>query len=556
MDTITINDKVYNRSRHLVNLHRAEPISKTAADGIQQAFASFGERSKANFGEVDFKNPDLTYLQGIFVTSGQNYNRDVFLPSEMLHSFVTARMKPINIEHTVEENGSLVKAFSKKTSIPLTTGKNTIIGSIYDVAFVHNKSGKMLLASDYSSENAKELFDLDTIDDDFTNPDNRYHIIIAAALWKFMFPETIADIVEEIDQGGLALSMESFFLDYDLLANNEVKARRDNPELDSLYKQRMSVGGQKVGRVLRNILWGGGGLVDTPGNPYGFEFISTSASEREKGDAVLTAAASLVSVEKDQSVTVQRGGDGNSNTENQPQGDNSRMDLEKTLAKFVETNESLVQANANLNASKATLETEKASLSAAKAALETKVAELETAKAALEANLSKKTAEHEALASTHAKLNTEFETIKATLTEKEKALTEAEAKVATVEELTQRAAAAEAKINEYNSAAVVASRKKELEELNLLIDDDTNEALARLDDDEFKAVVAGRKKVAAAASAKTESSEPGRAKASVPFLGAEIKDKASAMSAVAAAGSAPATGNLTFDQLVSIMTKV
>lgn len=552
MDTINIGGKTYNRSRLLVDLRRAdEPLSATSSARIQKAFASF--KSKAGFGDVDFKSPDLTYLQGIFVTSGMNRNRDVFLPSEMLRSFPTAMMKPINVEHEVEENGSLVQAFSKNTSIPLTTGKNTIIGSIYDAAFVEEGSGKMLLASEFASANVDEMYDLENIDRGFLNPDKKYHIIIAAALWNFMFPKTIADIVEEIENGERALSMESFFLDYDLLADNEVKARKDNPDLDVLYKQKMSYAGQKVGRVLRTILWGGGGLVDNPGNPYGFEYITTSASERNEESPLLASTASLVSTES-QEVTVNCGGDGNDeNTENPTQGDNSRMD-EKTLAKLTDTNQDLVEKNATLNAAKASLEQEKASLATAKAELEKKVADLETAKANLEADIAKKDETIETLTAEKTQASEELETTKATLTEKETALTEATEKVASVEELTQRAEAAEAKVREVEMAQTVASRKDKLEELNLFIDTDTNESLAKLTDEEFEAVVQGRQKVAAAFNSKNNK-DGGKATASVPVLEG-LSDKKNAMSAVASAGAQPATGTASFDDLVNLMAKV
>lgn len=537
MEKLKIGGKEYHRSGFSVNLHSVDAPISTYSNSIKKAFAALADKTVAGFGDVDFKNPDLSYLQGIFVTSGVNRNRDVFLPSEMLRSFVTARYKPINIEHKVEENESLVQALAKNASIPFITGTNTIIGSIYDVAFVEEKTGKMILASDFANMPADKIpFQLEAIDKDFLLPENKYHIIIAAALWKFVFPKTIADIVDEVNLNDRALSMESYFLDYDFLVDGEVKNRWDHPEYESMYRQGLSVGGQKIGRVLKTILWGAGGLVKEPANPNGFDFIRTSASFRDEDAQKLAASASLIST-KD--VTANRGGGSESKTTKAAakiQGDPLKMELDK----LIDTNSKLVNdiatANANLalqTAKANTLETAEKSLKSEVEALKASVASLQTELDAAKKTVASLTGEKDIIAK-------ELVAAKASLTDKDAALAASATKITDLETKVKASEASASELTALKASQIVATRKTALEQAGLLLESDSDESVASLTDEEFKVVVDSRTKIAEAAVKKAAASV--RNGVVVPFL--DNKDGSAAMRAVASTSKPALTGGL------------
>lgn len=481
-NTIIVNGQKYHKINLTVDLHSTDkPLSQTGLL-IQKSFAALGNSDIFDKKLFNF-NPDLTFLQGIFVTSGVNQNRDVFLPSEMLRSFVTAKFKPINVEHHVVENESFVKILEQNASFPIFSGANTIIGTIYDVAFVHDRTGKTLLASEFLQQPTDQtLFQLSEMDKDFLLSENKYHIIIAAALWKFMFPRTIADIVEDIDAGKRALSMECFFGDWDWLVDDQIYLQRDYPE----FAQDYYAGKRNVGRVLRNILWGAGGLVSQPANPYGLDFIQIS-NNVEEGIHVLASCASLIKKTEEEKFN-QRGGDDFSKTN---QGEDVNMEIKE-----------LIEANANLAKENATLAASFQTTVAKVETLEKQVSDLTEKLSTSEESVSatkKELAEMQKQIETKASLEQSYAETKDLLTKTQAELSELKS---LKEALEQKVIALEKDSQELAKIKVqqvVAARKEKLQSAKVLLDTDTDEAIASLEDSEFDVLLENREKIAKAA---------------------------------------------------------
>lgn len=531
---VLVGDKKYHKASLTIDLHSTDKPLSSFGFHIQKSFADL--QNLDIFDKKNFTlNSDLTFLQGIFVTSGINRNRDVFLPSEMLRSFTTARLKPINVEHYVAENESFVKILEQNASFPIFSGGNTIIGTIYDVAFVHDVSGKTILASEFLSQDTEEtLMQLAEIDKDFLLRENRYHIIIAAVLWKFMFPRTIADIVEDIDAGKRALSMECYFEDWDWLVDDKIYSRRDFPGIDEDYY----AGKKNVCRVLRNILWGAGGLVNYPANPYGLDFIQIS-NNVEDGIRILASCASLIEKKEEEKIN-QRGGDDFSKT--------SQGEYQMEIKELVEVNASLAKENATLAASFQTSVAKIASLEKEIRDLETKVSANE--QSAIEAKneiteITKKAqTDLEAKASlekSYTELKDVFEKTKAELDEIKTAKEVLEQKALSFEKDSKE-------LLEIKRQQTVATRKEKLQFIKALLDTDTDEAIASLEDKEFDILLENREKIAKAAIAQSKD-EDSTLRAILPTG----HDNAVAMRAVASSNSK--NGNA-FNALVDLMQKV
>jgi hypothetical protein len=265
---------------------------------LQKAMANLVDKCKT---AGIFRDPDSQYIQGIYVSSGMNSNNDVFLPSELGKSFGTALMKPIDIDHVVVEKESIVETLAKHSGndalLSFGFGANTIIGAIYDSAFIDSITGDVILARELEAK-IPEIYDkLIASDTSFVEniqrDDVRYDVIIAGVLWNFLFPKTVKQIVQDISNGERALSMECWFNGYDWLVNNRIYTREEAPHLQDIWDRRGTVNGQSLGRVLRNIVFGGGGAVKNPANVNAFDFMEVASVK----EGVYKARASLVKTE-------------------------------------------------------------------------------------------------------------------------------------------------------------------------------------------------------------------------------------------------------------------
>lgn len=182
------------------------------------------------------KQPDLALIVAILVSTGWNLNDDIFTPEEVWKAKSSPLHKPMNDNHDAEK----------------------IIGHIVRSRAL-NKDGE----------------EITSIDD---RP-NEFDIEVAGVLYR-AFPE-LSDRIDEIlakaKTGDIFVSMEAWFPDfaYGIIdpKTGETKVIDRNETTAFLTKHLRVHGGSgqyqgfKIGRVLKNIIFGAQGFVDEPANP-------------------------------------------------------------------------------------------------------------------------------------------------------------------------------------------------------------------------------------------------------------------------------------------------
>lgn len=197
-------------------------------EDIQKAIAGFGN---SNPDQVD-----LYYLNSVLVSTGWNKNDDVFDPAETWAAKDTPVDKQFNYMHN----------------------ESDIIGHITGSIIV-DKNGIKIESEEQPSE---------------------FDIITSAVVYKSWsdpeLRERMLTLIQEIDEGKWAVSMECLFSDFDysvIDANGDIKVVARNEESSFLTKHLRVYGGEgrfedyKIGRLLRNISFSGKGLVNQPANP-------------------------------------------------------------------------------------------------------------------------------------------------------------------------------------------------------------------------------------------------------------------------------------------------
>jgi len=195
------------------------------------------------------RQPDLQYLTAIFVSSGQNKNGAVFLGSELIKARGTIDNKAVDVEHD----------------------EHTIIGQI---------TGSVFLNRDRTVIDVENVSRLDVAQQDALEMD----IGISAIIHKARFPV----LASEISDGYWMVSMEAYYRDYDIKVGDLIIPKEEAEErgLDKLVGSVVhlkdgdkEMGFHLVGRVLRDILFAGVGIVKNPANPR--SIIMEAASLRE-----------------------------------------------------------------------------------------------------------------------------------------------------------------------------------------------------------------------------------------------------------------------------------
>lgn len=189
--------------------------------------------SQAVAGGVDeIQQPDLLYMKDVLVSVGENLNEDIFLPDELIKAVIekkSVNLKPVNWEHDEKDN----------------------IGVMYD-SYIADKSGNRV-----QEDAVAGLADFD--------------VVSYSAIWKTIYPERALAIMEGHQNDSLFVSMEAYFNDYDYAVGNDVVQRNGSTAfLDRALKANGGSGfyqGQRVRRVLRDIVFGGKGIVKKPANP-------------------------------------------------------------------------------------------------------------------------------------------------------------------------------------------------------------------------------------------------------------------------------------------------
>lgn len=193
---------------------------------------------------------DLHYLKSILVTTGWNLNDDVFDRAEVWSARATPEDKPFNFNHD----------------------QTNIIGHITR-CFLLSDSGEFLA-------------DIDNVDD----LPKKFHIGTGAVLYKYWSDKTrqewMNQIIAEILDNKWYVSMEALFTGFDYAmkdSNGKTTVVARNQETSFLSKYLRAYGGSgkyediRIGRLLRNIVFSGKGLVENPANPESDIFDKTEA---------------------------------------------------------------------------------------------------------------------------------------------------------------------------------------------------------------------------------------------------------------------------------------
>ena len=182
--------------------------------------------------------PDLHFIETLLVSVGWNLNDDVFDKHEVWAARHSPEDKPFNFQHDEAD----------------------IIGHIV----------------------ANHIIDahLKKISDEQSDPPNDFHIVTSVALYKHWENTELQDrmnsIIADIPEGKWFVSMEALFDDFDYAiigpdGKHSIVSR--NSTSAYLTKHLRAYGGTgkykdfKVGRLLRNMVFKGEGLVEQPANP-------------------------------------------------------------------------------------------------------------------------------------------------------------------------------------------------------------------------------------------------------------------------------------------------
>lgn len=182
---------------------------------------------------------DLHYLKSILVSTGWNKNDDFFDQEEVWNARKTPEDKPFNYEHD----------------------QNKIIGHITECHVV--------------DDNSQSIEDTALV----SNLPEKFHILTSAVLYKYWEDPVkqleVNVIINEILENKWFVSMEAIFdnFDYAMVEGERLRVVSRNESTAFLTKYLRAYGGSgsynnaKIGRVLRNIIFSGKGLVRKPANP-------------------------------------------------------------------------------------------------------------------------------------------------------------------------------------------------------------------------------------------------------------------------------------------------
>lgn len=186
----------------------------------------------------DGRNFDLYHISSILASTGPNKNDDWFLPEEIVAARETPIYKQVNFGH------------NEKDIIGVITGTTLL-----------SEAGESI-GDDPDDLNTAELRD----------------IVSHAVIWSYWEDDDLkgrfAQIVDNIENGRLFVSMESLFktFDYLLIKDGQTSIIKRSKETSFLTKYLKIYGGEgeyngsRIYRLLRNFTFSGMALVDNPAN--------------------------------------------------------------------------------------------------------------------------------------------------------------------------------------------------------------------------------------------------------------------------------------------------
>lgn len=350
--------------------------------------------------------PDLFYTKSVFVTTNKNKNDDVFLPEETW----AARKTPVDKMWNIEHNHSKV------------------VGHI---------TSSWAIKPDGS-----------IIPDDTTDLPSLFHLCTAGVIYKKWqdadMQESVDELIDGIKSGEFATSMEAFFSDmsYVLYKGDEIKVVGRDESTAFLTKHLRAYGGTgeyegyKLGRGLKNIIFGGNAFTKRPANPDSIIFSNVIFPKNEKNEEIILNSGV---------------------TQNKEEIIMSDNILEKQIAELKEQVKQLTLANKELSDEVATASVEK--YEAEIASLRDQIATLQKTLADAEANVQS------------------VETAKSALADELKGLND-------------KYAAVVAELDEVRKGAVLAARTSKLVEIGLSKEEAEVKAksLVALSDEQFESL--------------------------------------------------------------------
>jgi hypothetical protein len=173
---------------------------------------------------------DLMKMVSVLLSTGINRNDDTFLPSEVLPVRNTGAHKPVNLEHDPTKIvGHLIRTYATE------------------------KNGKKV--------------------PDGKRPKGKsFDITAESVLYSFLFPKLAKDIRQRSESDNLYVSVEVWFTEFDFLVGSKIIKRTSETASVLEPKLRIAGGpgffeGNRLGRVLRDVVIGGMGIVRDPANP-------------------------------------------------------------------------------------------------------------------------------------------------------------------------------------------------------------------------------------------------------------------------------------------------
>lgn len=270
-------------------------------------------------------NPILLPLNTIMVSTGINKNDAIFLKESVWAARHTPEDTPFNYMHDEKD----------------------IIGHI--------------TANKVVDENFKEIADDTPVDE---LPD-KFHILTTAVLYRYWRDEKLMErmeqIIAEIEKGEWFVSMEALTDDFDyglVTEKGELQVIKRTEDSSFLTKYLKCYGGSgvydncRVGRILKNIIFAGKGLVRKPANP---DSVILANAEKIEIANELTIAELKMSVELETKV----------------------KELELKIKELADANTKLVADFNTANTTIKTVNEEKASVETERNELKNKLAEVE-----------------------------------------------------------------------------------------------------------------------------------------------------------------------------------
>ena len=201
---------------------------------LELASQSMTEAAAAgNFGPVGgniqtmSKQPDLQYLKFVMASEGTNRNGFIFSREDLIGAFDSAKMKPINMNHSY-----------------------MVCGHIYD-AGIRGSNNKVS-----TSSNSVEDSSLDSPLD----------LIAAGVVYKEMFPDISDKVYASTITHDWAMSMECFMEDcVYICGDNTITSEDDNFYIyTEAYRSKSKIENKPVYRKPINPVFGGVGIVEVP----------------------------------------------------------------------------------------------------------------------------------------------------------------------------------------------------------------------------------------------------------------------------------------------------